>query len=101
MLYIRSINFTLHGGTRIVLGNGEIAAMLMRPEKQISPLKSALMRMADDFLAKINSSSFAAAQRRSALRGLDAQQLADIGLIYADGDYRPHPDARTKAGAAE
>jgi hypothetical protein len=67
--------------------------MLMRPEKPASPLTSALMRMADDFLARINSSSFAAAQRRTALRGLDAQQLADIGLIYADGDYRPHPDA--------
>ena len=67
--------------------------MLMRPEKPASPLTSALMRMADDFLAGINSSGFAAAQRRRALSGLDAQQLADIGLIYADGDYRPHPDA--------
>jgi hypothetical protein len=70
-------------------------AMLMRPEKQISPLKSALLRMTDNFLARINSSSFAAAQRRRALAGLDAKQLADIGLVYADGDYRPHPDTAT------
>lgn len=67
--------------------------MLMRPEKPTTPFKSTLMRMADQFLAKINSSSFAAAQRRRALSGLDAYQLADIGLIYVDGDYRPHPDA--------
>jgi hypothetical protein len=66
--------------------------MLMRPEKQISPLKSALLRMTDNFLARINSSSFAAAQRRRALAGLDTKQLADIGLIYVDGDYRPQPD---------
>jgi hypothetical protein len=67
--------------------------MLMRPEKPNSPLKAALLRMADNFIAKINSSSFAAAQRRRALAGLDAKQLADIGLTYVDGDYRPHPDA--------
>jgi uncharacterized protein YjiS (DUF1127 family) len=67
--------------------------MLMRPEKPASPVKSALRRMADNFLATINSPNFAAAQRRRALRGLDARQLADIGLIYADGDYRPHPNA--------
>jgi hypothetical protein len=52
-----------------------------------------LLRIADKFAAKINSSSFAAAQRRRALGGLDAKQLADIGLIYVDGDYRPHPEA--------
>jgi hypothetical protein len=67
--------------------------MLMRPEKPASPLKSALLRMTDNFLARINSSSFAAAQRRRALAGLDTKQLADIGLVYADGDYRPHPEA--------
>ena len=66
--------------------------MLMRPEKPASPLKSALLRMTDNFLARINSSSFAAAQRRRALAGLDMKQLADIGLIYVDGDYRPHPE---------
>jgi hypothetical protein len=72
--------------------------MLMRPEKQISPLKSTLIRMADTFIARINSSSFAAAQRRRALSGLDAQQLADIGLIYVDGDYRVHPDVAANPG---
>jgi hypothetical protein len=78
--------------------------MLMRPEKPASPLKSVLMRMADNFLARINSSSFAAAQRRRALAGLDTKQLADIGLIYVDGDYRPHPDAaswRADVGVAK
>jgi uncharacterized protein YjiS (DUF1127 family) len=76
-------------------GGAHVAVMLMRPEKPASPLKSALRRMADNFLATINSSNFAAAQRRRALRGLDSHQLADIGLIYVDGDYRPHPDALT------
>ena len=74
--------------------------MLMRPEKP----KPFLTRALDAFLAKINSSRFAAAQRRRALRGLDARQLADIGLIYVNGDYRPHPDAvpwRPEAGIQE
>jgi hypothetical protein len=78
--------------------------MLMRPEKPDSPLKSTLLRIADKFAAKINSSSFAAAQRRRALGGLDAKQLADIGLIYVDGDYRPHPDVakwRADVGVGE
>jgi hypothetical protein len=77
------------------------AAMLMRPEKPVSPLKSTLLRMTDNFLARINSSSFGAAQRRRALAGLDASQLADIGLIYVDGDYRPHPDRLASAVPAE
>jgi hypothetical protein len=74
-------------------GKAHGRAMLMRPEKEISPLKATLLRMTDKFLARLNSSSFAAAQRRRALAGLDTRQLADIGLIYADGDYRPHPEA--------
>jgi hypothetical protein len=74
--------------------------MLMRPEKSVSPFKSTLLRMTDRFLARINSSSFAAAQRRRALSGLDAGQLADIGLIYVDGDYRPHPDAAARTEKA-
>lgn len=56
-------------------------------------LKAYIARKADAFIATISSSRFAAAQRRRALAGLDTRQLADIGLIYVDGDYRPHPDA--------
>jgi uncharacterized protein YjiS (DUF1127 family) len=59
---------------------------------QIERLKAAFNRAMEAACVKINSSAFAAAQRRRALAGLDTRQLADIGLIYVDGDYRPHPD---------
>jgi hypothetical protein len=62
-------------------------------------LKAYVAHKADAFIAAISSSRFAAAQRRRALAGLDARQLADIGLIYADGDYRPHPDMNVTANA--
>jgi hypothetical protein len=62
-------------------------------ETRFSSFKAAFIRAMEALCTKINSSHFAAAQRRRALSGLDSRQLADIGLIYVDGDYRPHPGA--------
>jgi len=65
----------------------------MTIETRFSSFRAAFNRAMEALCVKINSSAFAAAQRRRALAGLDTRQLADIGLIFVDGDYRPHPDA--------
>jgi phosphinothricin acetyltransferase len=86
MIFIRSINFTLTKPARIV------PAMLLRPDRP----KPFLARTIGAVMAGISSPRFAAARRRSALAGLDARQLADIGLAFVDGDYVPcRPDAVT------
>jgi phosphinothricin acetyltransferase len=61
--------------------------MLMRTPKS----KRLPARAVEVVLRRLSSPAFAAARRRQALAGLSARQLADIGLIYINGDYRPHP----------
>lgn len=68
--------------------------MIALMTKVFSFLRAAIAHAAEALIAKVSSSSFAAAQRRRALAGLDTRQLADIGLIYVDGDYLPHPHAK-------